>query len=63
MIVNTEVDAGTCGFHAGVRAVISEDSQHVVFDIASTCEKIRGLASALKAKGPLDAYQEISPES
>ena len=62
MTVNTEVDAGTCGFHTGVRAV-SEDSQHVVFDIASTCEKIRGLASALKAKGPLDAYQEISPES
>jgi hypothetical protein len=61
MNTKVEVDAGVCGFHTCVRAA-SEDSQNVSFDIASGCEKIRGLASALKAKGPVDAYQEISPD-
>ncbi len=56
-----EVDAGICGFHTNVRTN-SEDGQNVTFGIASECEKIRGLADALKAKGPVDAYQEISAE-
>jgi hypothetical protein len=61
MSVKVEVDAGVCGFHTCVRAA-SEDGQNVSFDIASGCEKIRGLAGALRAKGPVDAYQEISAE-
>ena len=61
MNTRIEVDAGVCGFHTGVHATC-EDGQNVSFDINSGCEKIRGLASALKAKGPVDAYQEISAE-
>ncbi len=61
MNTKVEIDAGVCGFHTCVRAA-SEDGQNVVFDIASGCEKIRGLAEALKSKGAVDAYQEISPE-
>ena len=61
MNTRVEVDAGICGFHTKVRAN-SEDGQNVSFDITSGCEKIRGLADALKAKGPVDAYQEISAE-
>ena len=60
-MLKVEVDAGVCGFHTSVRAV-SQDGQNVSFDITSGCEKIRGLAAALKAKGPVDAYQEISAE-
>ena len=60
-MLKVEVDAGVCGFHTCVRAA-SEDGQNVSFDIASECEKIRSLAIALKAKGPVDAYQEISAE-
>lgn len=56
-----DIDAGVCGFHTCARAA-SEDGQNVAFDIASGCEKIRGLADALIAKGPVNAYQEISPE-
>lgn len=62
MNTKVEVDAGVCGFRTCIRAT-SEDSQNVVFDIVSGCEKIRGLGGALKAKGPVDAYQEISPEN
>lgn len=61
MNTRVEVDAGICGFHTSVRAS-SEDGQNVSFAITSECEKIRGLAGALTAKGPVDAYQEISAE-
>jgi hypothetical protein len=60
MKVKINVDAGVCGFHTKVVAV-SEDDQNVEFQIETGCEKIRGLAQALKEKGPVDAYQEISP--
>jgi len=61
MNIKVEVDAGVCGFQTCVRAA-SEDGQNVVFDVASGCEKIRGLASELQANGPVDAFQEISPD-
>ena len=61
MNIKVEVDAGVCGFQTCVRAT-SEDGQNVVFDVASGCEKIRGLAGALQANGPVDAFQEISPD-
>ena len=61
MNTRVEINAGICGFRTVVHAT-SEDGQNVSFRIASECEKIRGLASALKTKGPIDAYQEISTE-
>lgn len=56
-----DIDAGVCGFHTRVSAA-SEDGQFVAFAMASECEKIRGLADALKAQGPVDAYDEISAQ-
>ena len=55
-----EIDAGVCNFHTTVRAA-SADEQNVTFEIASECEKILSLGAALAARGPVDAYQEISP--
>ena len=55
-----EIEAGICGFRTTVLAA-SADDQNVTFEIESGCEKVRGLAAALKAKGPVDAYADISP--
>lgn len=55
------IDGGICGFHSKVRAE-SDDSQMVQFKITSGCEKIQGLGKAMDAVGPVDAYQEISPD-
>ena len=57
-----EVDAGICGFKTSAR-VTSENDQHIAFDVKSDCEKIAALGGALKDKGLIDAYQEISPAS
>jgi len=62
MKAKSKIDAGICGFHTTVRAD-SEDDQYVTFELETDCEKIRLLADCLKDKGPLDAYQEISPAS
>lgn len=61
MSTRVEIDAGVCGFRTSVRAT-SDDGQSVVFEIKSDCEKIRGLADALTAQGPVDAYDEISTQ-
>ena len=55
-----EVDAGVCGFRTTVVA-LSPDDQNVTFEIVSGCEKIRGVANALQAQGPVDAYAEVNP--
>jgi hypothetical protein len=55
-----EIDAGVCGFKT-VAVVTCDDDQHANIEIHSGCEKVRAMAAALKAKGPVDAYQEISP--
>ena len=55
-MIHTTINAGVCGFHTTVDAR-SDDMQLVSLQIASECEKIRGLAEALMA--PIDAYQEI----
>jgi len=60
MKVKINVDAGICGFHTRIIAM-SEDDQNVEFQIETGCEKIKGLAMALNKKGPVDAYQEVSP--
>ena len=55
-MIRTTISAGVCGFHTTVTAR-SDDGQMVSLQIASDCEKIRGLAEALRE--PIDAYQEI----
>jgi hypothetical protein len=62
MKAQSEIDAGICGFRTTVRAH-SDNDQHVAFDVETDCEKIQLLTGCLKAKGPLDAYQEINPRS
>ncbi len=59
-MIRTSINAGVCGFHTTV-AARSDDMQMVSMEISSECEKIRGLAEALKL--PVDAYQEIGDGS
>jgi hypothetical protein len=61
-MVKVNVDAGVCGFKAAA-VVRSEDRQHVTFEIECDCAKVRAMAAALKRKGEIDAYQEISPKA
>jgi hypothetical protein len=60
MQARIEVEAGICGFRTTVLAS-SPDDQNVVFQIASGCEKILGVARDLQAHGPVDAYAEFNP--
>ncbi len=59
-MIRTIIDAGVCGFHTTVTAQ-SDDTQLVTLQIASECQKIHGLAGALR--DPIDAYQEIGAGS
>jgi len=59
-MIRTTINAGVCGFQTTVTAR-SDDMQVVGLEIASGCEKIRGLAESLK--DPIDAYQEIGDGS
>jgi len=60
MKAKAEIDAGVCGFKT-IAVATCDDEQHVKIDIHSGCEKVRAMAAALGEKGPVDAYQEISP--
>jgi len=62
MKAKVSVDAGICGFHTRITA-IGTDDQNVEFQIESGCDKIKALAQSVKAQGPVDAYQEISPDA
>jgi len=53
-----EVDAGVCGFKTEIVAAADELAA-VRFEIRSDCEKVRRLAEALAAAGPIDAYGEV----
>jgi len=55
-MIRTMISAGICGSHTTITAR-SDDAQIVTLEIASDCQKIQGLAEALKS--PIDAYQEI----
>jgi hypothetical protein len=59
-MIHTTINAGVCGFHTTVDAR-SDDMQMVILQIASECEKIRGLSAALNVT--IDAYQEIGDGS
>ena len=60
MKANVNINAGICGFQTKI-VTTGDDDQNVEFQIETNCEKIQSLAKALKEKGPIDAYQEISP--
>ena len=60
MRARAEVEAGVCGFKATIVAA-SGDGQNVTFDIKTDCEKNAAAAAKLMARGPVDAFQEISP--
>lgn len=62
MQAKAEIDAGVCGFHTTAKAT-SEDNMFVTFEMTSDCEKIQAFARALISKGPVNAYEEISPLS
>jgi hypothetical protein len=55
-MIRTIINAGICGFKTTVQAR-ADDQQCITLEIASDCEKIRGLAADLIQ--PVDAYQEI----
>jgi hypothetical protein len=59
MQARADIAAGICGFRTRCRAT-SEDDQNVTFEIESECEKVRTFAAKLKARGTVDAFQEIS---
>jgi hypothetical protein len=56
MTARASIHAGVCGFKTAIAAT-SEDSQHVRFDLESTCAKITELAKGLPV---VDGYQEIA---
>jgi hypothetical protein len=58
---SADVQAGVCGFRTKAVAA-SDDGQMVTFAVESDCPRIGRLAEALRARGPIDAYQEIGPE-
>jgi len=57
-----DIHVGACGFR--IRAtVLSDDSQHVTFDLESDCGTIVALGRRLAEAGTLDAYGEIAPRT
>jgi hypothetical protein len=56
MTAKASIHAGVCGFRTAITAT-SEDSQHVQFEVESTCAKITEMAKGLPA---VDGYQEIA---
>jgi hypothetical protein len=55
-----KVDAGVCGFKTRVTAE-TRDGMNVELRMGSDCETIRELAELLKARNPINAYQELTP--
>lgn len=62
MKAKVKVDAGICGFKTSITAV-SEDNMNVELKVVSGCEIIKELAQRYKEKMPLNAYQDLSPQS
>ncbi|BBO70766.1 hypothetical protein DSCA_46960 [Desulfosarcina alkanivorans] len=60
MKAHAKVDAGVCGFKTKVTAE-TRDGMNVELRIGSDCETIQELAGLLKARNPIDAYQELTP--
>lgn len=62
MKAKVKVDAGICGFKTSITAV-SEDNMNVELKVVSGCEIIKELAQQYKENTPLNAYQDLSPQS
>lgn len=56
------VDAGICGFKAVIKAY-SGDGMNVELKVVSACETIQELAALYQDKCPIDAYQELDPQT
>ena len=55
-----KIDAGVCGFKTTVTAE-TRDGTNVELRIGSDCETIRELAGLIKARNPVNAFQELTP--
>jgi hypothetical protein len=62
MDAKVTVDAGICGFTTIIKAA-SEDSMNVDLKVVSPCEIIKDLAEKYQAIIPINAYQEIGPQT
>jgi len=62
MDAKVTVDAGICGFTTIIKAT-SEDSMNVDLKVVSPCEIIKDLAEKYKEITPINAYQEMGPQT
>jgi len=62
MDAKVKVDAGICGFKTVITAS-SKDNMNVDLKVVSPCEIIKELAALYKESGPVNAYQDLSPQS
>lgn len=62
MDAKVTVDAGICGFTAIIKAT-SEDNMNVNLKVVSPCEIIKELAEKFQEITPINAYQEIGPQT
>ena len=62
MEAKVTVDAGICGFTTIIKAA-SEDNMNVDLKVVSPCEIIKDLAQKYQEITPINAYQELSPQT
>ena len=62
MDAKVTVDAGICGFTTIIKAA-SEDNMNVDLKVVSPCEVIKDLTEKYKEITPINAYQELGPQT
>ena len=62
MEAKVTVDAGICGFTTIIKAA-SEDNMNVDLKVVSPCEIIKDLAQKYQEITPINAYQELGPQT
>ena len=62
MKAKIKVDAGICGFKTIITAT-SQDNMHVDLKVVSPCEIIKDLSALYQQKTPLNAYEELNPQT
>ena len=60
MKATAKINAGICGFKTKVTAE-TQDGMNVELRMGSDCETIRELAKLIKARNPINAFQELTP--
>ena len=60
MKASSKVDAGICGFKTRITAE-TEDGMNVDLKIGSDCDTIKELTLLIRAKGPFNALQDLTP--